>query len=83
MKNLWKHQSYDDISIRILKLFDNTIVKDLYVLFPNSFQPWFYPDFWENLYEYLFIKRAKPKLTITTVFFISWIFGKVFEKTCL
>ena len=44
-----KLQDYDDISIRMLKIFIDPIVKFLSILFSNHFGSFFYLDSWKKI----------------------------------
>ena len=43
-----KAHGYDDISIRVLKIFDSAIVKPLTILFKNCISECIFPDNWKK-----------------------------------
>ena len=76
-----KAQGYDDISIRMLKLCDETIVKPLSLLFRNSYQACIYPDAWKKS-NIIPIHKKNDKQIVSNYRPISLlpICGKIFEK---
>ena len=45
--NIHKAHSYDDISIRMIKICDKSLLKPLIILFKNSTKSSHYPDIWK------------------------------------
>ena len=46
--NIHKAHGYDDISIRMIKICDESLLKQLIILFKNSFKSSHYPDIWKR-----------------------------------
>ena len=46
--NINKTHGYDDISIRMIKICEKSLLKSLILLFQNSSQSSFYPDIWKR-----------------------------------
>ena len=46
--NINKGHGYDDISIRVIKVCDKSLLKPLILLFKNSSQSSCYPDIWKR-----------------------------------
>ena len=55
--NVHKAHGLDDISIRMIKICDKSILKPLIILFENATKSSYYPDIWVNLTLYLPIKK--------------------------
>ena len=79
--NIHKAQGYDDISIRMIKICDKSLLKPLIILFKNSTKSSHYPDIWKrsNIIpvhkknDKQLIKNYGPRSLLP-------IFGKNFEK---
>ena len=48
IRNLNVHKAHDDISIRMVKICDKSILKPLIILFKNSTTSSYYPDMWKR-----------------------------------
>ena len=55
--NINKAHGYDDISIRLLKICDSSIVKPLSMIFKNCLQSGSFPNNWKSQMLCLFIKK--------------------------
>ena len=56
--NIHKAHGHDDISIRMIKMCDKSLLKPLILLFQNSAKLSYFPDIWERSnILYLCIKR--------------------------
>ena len=84
IRNLNVHiaHGHDDISIRIIKIFDKSILKPLILLFENSSKSSYYPDIWKKS-NIIPVHKKNDKQLVNNYRPISLlpIFGKIFEKT--
>ena len=67
--NINKAHGYDDISIRMIKICDESLLKPLLDLFKNSLKLSYYPDIWKNSN---IIKRMISNYLITTDRFLFY-----------
>ena len=47
--NMNKTHGHDDISIRMIKICDESLLKPLFILFKNSLKLSYYPDIWKKI----------------------------------
>ena len=84
IRNLNVHQAHghDDISIRMIKICDKSILKPLILLFENSTKSSYYPDIWKKS-NIIPAHKKNDKQLVNNYRPISLlpIFGKIFEKT--
>ena len=76
-----KVHEHDDVSIRILKLCDKSIVKPLSIILRNCKLKKAFPIFWKKAMLFQFTKKGEKDLIKNDcpVLLLS-IFGKVFER---
>ena len=83
IRNLKVHKSHshDDISIRMIKICDKSILKPLILLFENSIKSSYYPDIWKKS-NIIPVHKKNDKQLVNNYRPISLlpIFGKIFEK---
>ena len=83
IRNLKVHKAHghDDISIRMIKICDKSILKPLILLFENSIKSSYYPDIWKKSYI-IPVHKKNDKQLVNNYRAISLlpIFGKIFEK---
>ena len=79
--NVHKAHGHDDISIRMIKICDKSLVKPLIILFQNSITSTHYPDIWKRS-NIIPVHKKNEKQLIQNYRPISLlpIFGKIFEK---
>ena len=79
--NVYKAHGHDDISIRMIKTCDKSILKPLILLFENSTKSSYYPDIWKKS-NIVPVHKKNDKQLVTNYRPISLlpIFGKIFEK---
>ena len=79
--NVHKAHGHDDISIRMIKICDKSILKPLIVLFENSTKSSYYPDIWKKS-NIIPVHKKNDKQLVNNYRPISLlpIFGKIFEK---
>ena len=79
--NIYKAHGYDDISIRMIKSCDKSLLKPLILLFKNSFQLSCYPDIWKTP-NIIPAHKKSDKQLVNNYQPISLlpICGKIFEK---
>ena len=81
--NIHKARGHDDISIRMIKICDKSLLKPLILLFENSTKSSCYPDIWKrsNIIP-VHKKKKNDKQLVNNYRPISLlpIFGKIFEK---
>ena len=74
-----KAHGHDDISIRMIKICDRSLLKPLIVLLRNSIKSSSYPDIWKKSNIIPVHKRIKNWLKTGTNLSFA-IFGKIFKK---
>ena len=76
-----KAYGYDDISIRMIKICDKSLLKPLIILFENSTKSSCYPDIWKRS-NIIPIHKKNDKQLVNNYQSISLlpIFGKILEK---
>ena len=76
-----KAHGHDDISIRMIKMCDKSILKPLILSFENSTKSSYYPDIWKKS-NIVPVHKKNDKQLVTNYRPISLllIFGKIFEK---
>ena len=83
IRNLKVHKAHghDDISIRMIKICDKSILKSLILLFENSIKSSYYPDIWKKSNS-IPVHKKNDKQLVNNYRSISLlpIFGKIFEK---
>ena len=79
--NIHKVHGHDDISIRMIKICDKSILKPLILLFENSTKSSCYPDIWKRS-NIIPVHKKNDKQLVNNYRPISLlpIFGKIFEK---
>ena len=79
--NVHKAHVFDDISIRIIKLYDKSLVKSLIILFQSSIKLSHYPDIWKKS-NIIHVHKKSNKQLVQNYRPISLLtfFGKIFEK---
>ena len=79
--NINKAHGHDDISIRMIKICDNTLIKPLTILFKHCIQSSRYPDIWKKS-NIIPVHKKNDKGLVNNYRPISLlpIFGKIFEK---
>ena len=79
--NIHKAHGHDDISIRMIKICDKSILKPLILLFENSTKSSYYPDIWKKS-NIIPVHKKNDKQLVNNYRPISLlpIFGKIFEK---
>ena len=79
--NPHKAHGYDDISIRMIKICDKSLLKPLIILFKNSTKSSHYPDIWKRSNIIPVHKKNDRQLLINyRPISLLPIFGKIFEK---
>ena len=79
--NPQKAHGYDDISIRMIKICDKSLLKPLIILFKNSTKSSHYPDIWKRSNIIPVHKKNDKQLVINyRPISLLPIFGKIFEK---
>ena len=82
--NINKAHGHDDISIRMIKICDESLLKLLLILFKNSLKLSCYPDIWKKSNIMLSHKKNdKQLLNNYRPISLLPIFGKTFEKIIL
>ena len=83
IRNLKVHKphGHDDISMRMIKICDKSILKPLILLFENSIKSSYYPDIWKKS-NIIPVHKKNDKQLVNNYRPISLlpIFGKIFEK---
>ena len=69
--NINKARGYDDISIRLLKICDSSIVRPLSIIFKNCLQNGSFPNNWKKSNLYLFIKKVTSNFYKTIGLFLN------------
>ena len=79
--NVHKAHGHDNISIRMIKICDKSILKPLILLFENSTKSSYYPDIWKKS-NIIPVHKKNDKQLVNNYRPISLlpIFGKIFEK---
>ena len=79
--NIHKAHGHDDISIRMIKICDKSLLKPLILLFENSTKSSCYPDIWKRS-NIIPVHKKNDKQLVNNYRPISLlpIFGKIFEK---
>ena len=79
--NIHKAHGHDDISIRMIKICDKSLLKPLTILFQNSINSSCYPIIWKrsNIIP-VHKKNNKQLVNNYRPIFLLPIFGKIFEK---
>ena len=79
--NIHKAHGHDDISIRMIKICDKSLLKPLIILFENSIKSSFYPDIWKRS-NIIPVHKKNDKQLVNNYRPISLlpIFGKILEK---
>ena len=79
--NIHKAHGYDDICIRMIKIFDKSLLKPSIILFKNSTKSSHYPDIWK-ISNIIPVHKKNDKRLVKNYRPISLltIFGKIFEK---
>ena len=79
--NIHKAHGHDDISVRMIKICDKSLLKPLIILFGNSIKSSCYPDIWKrsNIIP-LHNKNDKQSVNNYLPIYLLPIFGKIFEK---
>ena len=79
--NIHKAHGHDDISIRMIKICDKSLLKPLIILFENSIKSSCYPDIWKRS-NIIPVHKKNDKQLVNNYRPISLlpIFGKIFEK---
>ena len=78
--NIYKAHGHDDISIRMIKICDKSLLKPLIILFQNSTKSSYYPDAWKKSNIPVHKKNDKQLVKIYRPVSLLPIFGKLFEK---
>ena len=81
-RNIKKAHGHDDISIRMIKICDESLLKPLLILFKNSLKSFYYPGIWKKS-NIIPVHKNNDKQLLNNYRPISplLIFGKIFEKT--
>ena len=79
--NVHRVHDHDDISIKMIKICDKSILKPLILLFKNSTKSSYYPDMWKRS-NILPVRKKNDKRLVNKNRPIPLlpIFGKIFEK---
>ena len=79
--NIHKAHGYDDISIRMIKICDKSLLKPLTILFQNSTKSSCYPVIWKRS-NIIPVHKKNDKQLVKNYLRISLlpILGKIFEK---
>ena len=79
--NIHKAHCHDDISIRMIKICDKSLLKFLIILFQNSTKSSHYPDIWKKSNIIPVHKKNEKQLVKNyRPIYLLPIFGKLFEK---
>ena len=79
--NINKAHGHDDISIRMIKICDKSLIKPLMLIFKRSIRSSYYPDIWKKS-NVIPVHKKNDKRLVNNYRPISLlpIFGKIFEK---
>ena len=79
--NINKARGHDDISIRMIKIYDESLLKPFFILFKNSLKLPFYPHIWKKS-NIIPAHKKNDRQLVNNYRPISLlpIFGKIFEK---
>ena len=79
--NIHKAHGHDDISIRMIKICDKSLLKSLIILFENSIKSSCYPDIWKRS-NIIPVHKKNDKQLVNNYRPISLlpIFGKILKK---
>ena len=79
--NINKAHGHDDISIGMIKISDESLLKPLFILFKNSLKLSYYPDIWKKS-NIIPAHKKNDKQLVNNYRPISLLpgFGKIFEK---
>ena len=79
--NINKAHGHDDISIRMIKIYDESLLKPFFILFKNSLKLPFYPHIWKKS-NIIPAHKKNDRQLVNNYRPISLlpIFGKIFEK---
>ena len=80
--NIHKAHGHDDISVRMIKICDKSLLKPLILLFQNSTKLSYYPYIWKRSDIIIPVHKKNDKQLVKTYRPMSLlpIFGKIFEK---
>ena len=78
-----KAHGHDDISIRMIKNCDNSLVRPLSVLLKKSFDNSYFPELWKKIKYYTSPQKKNDKYNFENYrsILLLLIFSKIFEKT--
>ena len=79
--NINKAHGYDDISLRMIKICDKSLIKPLILIFKNYFRTSCYPEIWKRS-NIIPVHKKNDKRLVNNYRPISLlpVFGKLFEK---
>ena len=79
--NINKAHGHDDISIRMIKICDKSLIKPLMLIFKKSIRSSYYPDIWKKS-NVIPLHKKNDKRLVNNYRPISLlpVFGKIFEK---
>ena len=79
--NINKAHGHDDISIRMIKICDKSLIKPLMLIFKKSIRSSYYPDIWKKS-NIIPVHKKNDKRLVNYYRPISLlpVFGKIFEK---
>ena len=79
--NINKAHGHDDISIRMIKICDKSLIKPLMLIFKKSIRSSYYPDIWKKS-NVIPVHKKNDKRLVNNYRPISLfpVFGKIFEK---
>ena len=79
--NINKVHGHDDISIRMIKICDKSLIKPLMLIFKKSIRSSYYPDIWKKS-NVIPVHKKNDKRLVNNYRPISLlpVFGKIFEK---
>ena len=79
--NINKGHGHDDISIRMIKICDKSLIKPLMLMFKKSIRSPYYPDIWKKS-NIIPVHKKNDKRLVNNYRVISLlpVFGKIFEK---
>ena len=79
--NINKARGHDDISIRMIKIYEESLLKPFFILFKNSLKLPFYPHIWKKS-NIIPAHKKNDRQLVNNYRPISLlpIFGKIFEK---